>query len=109
METTGLDRMLSQLRTAQALASRKPQAPAVAEASPKQADFANVLKSSLSEVARMQNDAAQAQKAFTVGDPSTNLQDVMISMQKANISFQTVVQVRNRVVAAYQDMMNMQM
>ena len=38
-----------------------------------------------------------------------NLQDVMISMQKANISFQTVVQVRNRVVAAYQDMMNMQM
>jgi flagellar hook-basal body complex protein FliE len=108
METTGLDRMLSQLRTAQALASRKPQTPAVAEASPKQGDFANVLKSSLSEVARLQNDAAQASKAFTVGDPGTNLQDVMISMQKSTIAFQQTVQVRNKLVQAYHDIMNLQ-
>jgi flagellar hook-basal body complex protein FliE len=108
MESTGLDRMLSQLRTAQALASRKPQAPAAAEESPKQSDFANVLKSSLGEVARMQNDAAQASKNFTVGDPNTNLQDVMVSMQKSTIAFQQAVQVRNKLVQAYHDIMNMQ-
>ena len=109
METTGLDRMLSQLRTAQALASRKPQAPAAAtEAGPKDTDFANVLKSSLNEVSRLQNDAAQASKNFTVGDPNTNLQDVMVSMQKSTIAFQQAVQVRNKLVQAYHDIMNMQ-
>jgi flagellar hook-basal body complex protein FliE len=108
METTGIDRMLSQLRTAQALASRKPQAASVAEASPGKDDFASVLKTSLTEVNRAQNEAAQASKSFTVGDPNTNLQDVMISMQKANISFQQAVQVRNKLVQAYHDVMNMQ-
>ncbi|HEV7804140.1 MAG TPA: flagellar hook-basal body complex protein FliE [Burkholderiales bacterium] len=108
METSGIDRMLSQLRTAQALAARKPQAPAVAEPGPAKDDFASVLKSSLQEVNRAQNDAAQASKSFTVGDPNTNLQDVMISMQKANIAFQQTVQVRNKLVQAYHEIMNMQ-
>ena len=108
METTGLDRMLSQLRTAQALASRKPQAPAAAEGTAKTGDFANVLKSSLGEVARLQNQADQASKSFTVGDPNTNLQDVMVSMQKSTIAFQQAVQVRNKLVQAYHDIMNMQ-
>ena len=43
-----------------------------------------------------------------MGDDKTSLSDVMISMQKANISFQATVQVRNKLVAAYHDMMNMQ-
>ncbi|MES2934461.1 MAG: flagellar hook-basal body complex protein FliE, partial [Pseudomonadota bacterium] len=41
-------------------------------------------------------------------DDSVNLSDVMISMQKASISFQATVQVRNKLVSAYQEMMNMQ-
>jgi flagellar hook-basal body complex protein FliE len=55
-----------------------------------------------------QQEAAQAARDFELGKPGTNLQDVMVSMQKANISFQTMVQVRNRLVSAYHDMMNMQ-
>jgi flagellar hook-basal body complex protein FliE len=108
METSGIDRMLSQLRTAQALAARKPQTPSVAEVAPAKEDFASVLKSSLQEVNRSQSEAAQASKNFTVGDPNTNLQDVMISMQKANIAFQQTVQVRNKLVQAYHDIMNLQ-
>ena len=42
-----------------------------------------------------------------MGKPGVSLNDVMIDMQKANISFQTTVQVRNRLAAAYQEMMNM--
>jgi len=45
---------------------------------------------------------------FALGDDSVNLSDVMISMQKAGISFQSTVQVRNKLVSAYQDIMNMQ-
>ena len=108
MDTTGIDRMLSQLRTAQALASRKPQAPAAAEPSAPKGNFADALKTSLGEVNKMQNDAVQLQRNFTVGDPNTNLQDVMISMQKANIGFQQAVQVRNKLVQAYHEIMNMQ-
>ena len=40
--------------------------------------------------------------------PISNLQDVMVSIQKANISFQQTVQVRNRLVSAYHEIMNMQ-
>jgi len=46
-------------------------------------------------------------KGFSSGDPNVNLQDVMVNLQKANLSFQQMVQVRNKLVTAYQDMMNM--
>ena len=109
MDVSGLDRMLSQLRTAQALAARKPGAkPAEESPAAAEGDFAGVLKSSLNEVARMQNDATQAAKNFTVGDPNTSLQDVMVSMQKSTIAFQQAVQVRNKLVQAYHDVMKMQ-
>jgi flagellar hook-basal body complex protein FliE len=107
METTGIDRMLSQLRTAQALASRKPAAKSEAPGAPK-ADFADALKASLNEVNRVQNESAKLSKDFTLGDPNTNLQDVVISMQKSTIAFQQAVQVRNKLVQAYHEIMNMQ-
>jgi flagellar hook-basal body complex protein FliE len=105
MDMNGIDRMLSQLRTASALASRKPEqkAPEAGE----KGDFSNVLKNSLDQVNRAQNDAVQLSKSFSVGDPDTNLQDVMISIQKSTIAFQQAVQVRNRLVQAYHDIMNM--
>jgi flagellar hook-basal body complex protein FliE len=71
-------------------------------------DFAAVLKSSLDSVAQAQNHAESMQQAFVLGDNNVSLSDVMINMQKANISFQTAVQVRNKVIAAYNDIMNMQ-
>jgi flagellar hook-basal body complex protein FliE len=71
-------------------------------------DFANVLKSSLDGVNQAQHQAEDLQKAFVLGDDKVSLSDTMIAMQKANISFQTAVQVRNKVVAAYNDIMNMQ-
>jgi flagellar hook-basal body complex protein FliE len=108
MDATGIDRMLSQLRTAQALASRKPEARlGVPEAGATKADFSTMLKDSLNQVAKTQNDAVTLSKAFSVGDPNTNLQDVMIAMQKSTISFQQAIQVRNKLVQAYQEVMNL--
>jgi flagellar hook-basal body complex protein FliE len=71
-------------------------------------DFADALKASLDQVNNTQHKAEALGQRFALGDDSVNLSDVMISMQKANISFQATVQVRNKVVSAYQDIMNMQ-
>jgi flagellar hook-basal body complex protein FliE len=45
---------------------------------------------------------------FASGSSNVNLQDVMVNLQKANLSFQQMVQVRNKLVSAYHDIMNMQ-
>ena len=50
----------------------------------------------------------QRARDFELGVPDSSLNEVMISMQKANLSFQQMVQVRNRLVSAYHDIMNMQ-
>jgi flagellar hook-basal body complex protein FliE len=102
---SGVDNLLSQMRAAMAAAQGQPaQAPAAAGG----VDFANVLKSSLDSVNQAQHQAQDLQKAFVLGDDKVSLSDTMIAMQKANISLQTTIQVRNKVVAAYNDIMNMQ-
>ena len=71
-------------------------------------DFSEALKSSLDHVNQSQSKAVELGKNFSLGDDSVNLSDVMIATQKANISFQATVQVRNKLVSAYHDIMNMQ-
>lgn len=71
-------------------------------------DFAAALKASLDQVNNTQHKAEVMSQRFAQGDDSVNLSDVMISMQKASISFQATVQVRNKLVSAYQDISNMQ-
>ncbi|MCK7498324.1 MAG: flagellar hook-basal body complex protein FliE [Comamonadaceae bacterium] len=66
-----------------------------------------MLKSALDQVNQAQQSAQRMAQDFSAGNPNVNLQDVMINLQKANLSFQQMVQVRNRLVNAYQDIMNM--
>jgi flagellar hook-basal body complex protein FliE len=70
-------------------------------------DFASALKASLNHVNNSQVNAETLGKNFVLGDDKVSLSDVMIAGQKANISFQATVQVRNKLVSAYQDIMNM--
>jgi len=72
------------------------------------AEFGEALKSALEQVNAAQNDAAQLQQQFDLNAPNVELHEVMASLQKASLSFQTMVQVRNRLVSAYQEIMNMQ-
>jgi flagellar hook-basal body complex protein FliE len=71
-------------------------------------DFATALKSSLDQVNQHQAKAVELGKNFALGDDSVNLSDVMVATQKASLSFQATVQVRNKLVSAYHDIMNMQ-
>ena len=106
MSTQGIDQLLSQLRMASAAAAGGAAAPATGGA--EGSDFAALLKSSIDQVNAAQQEADKLSKSFEQGTPGVELQDVMISLQKANISFQTMVQVRNKLVTAYQEIMNMQ-
>ena len=107
MEMKALDQVLAQLRTAAALAGGTGvKAPAATGA--EKSDFASVLKASLDQANGMQQQASTQARNFELGATDTSLQDVMVSIQKANISFQQVVQVLYKLVSAYHDIMNMQ-
>lgn len=104
MDTKGIDQLLSQLNATAAMAGGKT-APAPEAGA---ANFADMLKGAVNSVNNAQQSADRLAQAFQLGDKDANIQDVMISLQKANLSFQTMVQVRNKLVSAYQDVMNMQ-
>ena len=71
-------------------------------------DFADALKVSLAQVSAAQQHSAQLSQRFTMGDESVSLSDAMVAMQKSSIAFQATVQVRNKLVSAYHEIMNMQ-
>lgn len=82
-------------------------APDAPESSTK-VSFSDALKASLQNVSNSQIQADEMGKKFAAGDDSVSLSDTMIAMQKASINFQATVQVRNKLVSAYHDIMNMQ-
>lgn len=104
MDTRGIDQMLSELRATSQVASGKAAQAATAAG---ETDFGQVLQSAIADVSSAQMQAQEMAKGFSAGDPNVNLQDVMVNLQKASLSFQQMVQVRNKLVTAYQDIMNM--
>lgn len=96
--------MLAQMR---AVADAASSSPARTQPAADAGGFAAALKSSLERVSTLQNDSAAQARSFQLGAPDVSLNDVMIDMQKASIAFQATVQVRNRLVAAYQEIASM--
>ena len=105
MDTRGIDQLIGELRSTAQTASSKPAAQGTGEAGA--VDFANVLQSALKDVSAAQQEARAMSREFSAGNPDVNLQEVMVNLEKASLSFQQMVQVRNRLVTAYQDIMNM--
>ncbi len=69
--------------------------------------FMGELQSSIRKVNQLQQHATAKTKAFQLGEPGVELNDVMVDMQKASISMQMATQVRNRLITAYKEVMNM--
>jgi flagellar hook-basal body complex protein FliE len=103
MTTIDVNSVLSQIRalSAQSAGSSKP---AAAEPT---SGFADLLKSSLANVNAAQGQSVRLQESFELGDPNTDIASVMLATSKAQVSFRSLVEVRNRLVSAYQDIMNM--
>ena len=106
--TNKVDQLLGQMRAAQSMAAKVGAKIGNETAATAKTDFAAVLKASIEQVNSTQVQAQSLTQAFETGAAGVQLHDVMISLSKANVSFQQMVQVRNRLVSAYQDIMNMQ-
>src|SRR3982750_2137035 len=78
-----------------------------APTAPGKADFANLLKQGLDQVNATQDRASTLATQFEKGVPGVELPQVMLEMQKANVSFRALAEVRNKFVDAYREIMNM--
>ena len=87
MDTRGIDQMLSELRATSQVAAGKPTQAASAAGG---TDFGEVLKSAIDQVSSAQMQAQEMAKGFSAGDPNVNLQDVMVNLQKASLSFRKI-------------------
>ena len=105
MNTIDVNGLLQQMRALSEQARVQPRTPAVAEGG---ADFGSLLKKSIDGVATAQNSASALADKFERGDPGTDIGSVMVALQRADLSFRAVTEVRNKLVDAYKDIMNMQ-
>jgi flagellar hook-basal body complex protein FliE len=70
-------------------------------------DFSSALTNALKSVSSSQNTAAEMQRQVQLDNPTVSIEETMVAMQKAQIGFQATLQVRNKLVQAYSDIMNM--
>jgi flagellar hook-basal body complex protein FliE len=102
MAITGIEGVLTQMQAAASVARNQQveEQPSIS--------FAGQLNAALDRISETQNSAkAQAEK-FTLGEPGIGLNDVMTDLQKSSVLLQMGIQVRNKLVSAYQEMMGMQ-
>jgi len=70
--------------------------------------FGTALKSALNSVSAAQNESTRLQQEVQMENPKVSLEETMVAIQKAQIGFTATLHVRNRMVQAYTDIMNMQ-
>ncbi|MDM7456740.1 MAG: flagellar hook-basal body complex protein FliE [Tepidimonas sp.] len=91
---------------AKAAASAAP--PSTAAAAAPVRGFGDALRTALQDVSAAQNRASELQNQVQMGNRNVSLEETMVAMQKAQIGFQAALHVRNRMMQAYTDVMNMQ-
>lgn len=69
--------------------------------------FSEMFGQAINKVNETQQASASMAKSYEQGDPNVDISDVMVASQKASVSFQSMVQVRNKLIDAYRDVMNM--
>ncbi len=107
MSQMQIDQVLAQIRTLSSQVA--PQAAPSAPETTGPSAFASLLRNSIDQVNEAQQHASDLATAFQRGASGVDLPQVMIEMEKASVSFRALTEVRNRLVSAYQDIMNMQM
>jgi len=103
MNTVDVNQVLTQMRRLEGLA--KNEAAPVGQG--QGANFGDLLKQSIDTVNETQQTAGELKTAFETGSRDVDLAEVMIAVQKSSVSFQAMVQVRNKLVEAYKDVMSM--
>lgn len=125
-DSLSVNQLLSQIRTIRqqtAMPAQNPMAQNVGELgrvnprpgelrtdgvhAPQQTGFSQLLTQSIDAVNEMQSQSGALSAAFSSGDKNVSLTEVMVASQKADVSFKALVEVRNKFVDAYQEVMRM--
>ncbi|MGJ8669726.1 MAG: flagellar hook-basal body complex protein FliE [Oceanococcus sp.] len=105
IQSSDISGVLNQIR---ALQNRQSDMATPATPAPQgSGSFADLMADAVGRVNGEQQQAASAANAFASGEPGTDLAEVMMSLNKAQVSFKAMAEVRNRLVSSYQDIMNM--
>ena len=108
MSSMQIQEVLAEMRALQARAAGGPADTATAGgAAAPGVDFASLMKSSVDHIAAMQNQASTLAQAYESGDKGVDLSKVMLEVQKADLAFRAMTQVRNKLLDAYTQVMNM--
>lgn len=108
MSQLQIDQVLAQIRSLSAQATGSA-SPAAGTGKSPESTFATLLRSGLDQVNQTEQRANDLSARFERGEPGVDLPQVMLEANKANLSFRAVTEVRNRLISAYQDIMNMQL
>lgn len=100
-----IQQVLAQMRALQARVSGI--AADVAPAGAQPADFASFLKNSIAQAASVQNQATTLAKACGAGEETVDITKGMLEVQKAGLALQATTEVRNKLIDAYTQVMNM--
>lgn len=105
MNTIDTSQLITQMRAMAAAAQGtepKPQATAAGS------DFGDLLVNSINKVNEVQKESGKLADAFVMGDQNISLAEVMVAKQKSSIAFEATLQVRNKLLSAYKEIMAMQ-
>ena len=105
VHSAAVQSMLSQIRTFEARAKSQPDAVGM-DGQVDKPSFGELLKGAINSVDDLQNKSQKMTTAYEQGD-DVQLTDVVLSMQKASIAFEATLQIRNKVIKAYEDIKNM--
>lgn len=71
------------------------------------ADFGQLLENAINNVNALQKTSSDLQTRFDQGDADVSLSDVMIARNKSSVAFEATIQIRNKLVESYKELMNM--
>jgi flagellar hook-basal body complex protein FliE len=104
MSDMAIQQILSQMRT---LAAELDAPVRAADSEPVPSGFGALLGRAMESVNSQQVEARELAASLETGAPGVDIAQVMIEVQKASLAFKAMTEVRNRLVSAYQDIMNM--
>jgi len=104
MDKMPMNALLAELKAGSAIASGVRNQGKTGQ---KPVDFSALLRGALDQVNNSQVQSRTLAREFQLGNPNVSLEQTMVALQKSSLSLQFLVQVRNKVVSAYHDIMNM--
>ncbi len=99
--------VLAQMQSIESMAKSSPLEVASTVNKAESPSFTDMMTQAIDTVNENQQAAGSLGQRFEMGDESVDLAQVMVSMQKARVSFEALTEVRNKLLTAYQDVMNM--